>query len=146
MSAALLDVNVLIALLDPAHVHFHAAHEWFSSRRSSTWVTCPITVNGCIRIMSRPGYSANQLTPAQSAALIRERCARPDHEFWSDDLSLLDESWFDLSKISGPRQITDLYLLALAVAHRGQLVTFDRSIPWRGVAGATQGNLKVLGG
>jgi toxin-antitoxin system PIN domain toxin len=145
MSVSLLDVNVLIALIDPAHIHFNSAHEWFRSRRNQRWATCPITINGCIRILSRPGYVDRIPAPSEAALLLRERCSLPDHEFWPDDISLLDESRFHLSKVGGPRQITDVYLLALAVARRGQLVTFDRTIPWRAVAGATQAHLKVLG-
>jgi toxin-antitoxin system PIN domain toxin len=146
MSASLLDVNVLIALIDPAHVHFHAAHEWFTSRKGHTWATCPITVNGCIRILSQPGYAGRVLSCGEAASLLRERCRLSDHEFWPDDISLLDEARCGLSKVIGPRQITDIYLLALAVTHRGQLVTFDRTIPWRAVAGASQANLRILGG
>lgn len=145
MSVSLLDVNVLIALIDPAHIHFNSAHEWFTSRRNQRWATCPITINGCIRILSRPGYADRIPAPSEAASLLRERCSLPDHEFWPDDISLLDESRFRLSKVGGPRQITDVYLLALAVTHRGQLVTFDRSIPWRAVIGATQAHLKILG-
>jgi uncharacterized protein len=144
MSVALLDVNVLIALIDPAHIHFNAAHEWFTAHKPR-WATCPITINGCVRILSRPSY-VGPLAPAEAASLLRERCARPDHEFWPDDIFLLDESRVHLSKLGSAKQITDVYLLALAVAHRGQLVTFDRSIPWRAVAGATQAHLKILGG
>ena len=146
MNVSLLDVNVLIALIDPAHIHFTVAHEWFASRASQRWATCPITVNGCIRILSRPGYAGGSLTPAEAASLLRDRCSQPDHEFWPEDLSLLDQSRFHFSKLSGPRQITDIYLLALAVAHHGHLVTFDRSIPWRAVTGAAPTHLKTLGG
>lgn len=146
MSVALLDVNVLISLFDSAHPHFEDAHSWFGPLKGRKWATCPITVNGFVRILSSPGHPSIAATAAEVASRLRLLSARPDHEFWPDQLSVLDESCFDLSKILGPKQITDAYLLALAVAHRGQLVTFDRSIPWRAVAGATQAHLKILGG
>jgi toxin-antitoxin system PIN domain toxin len=146
VSPSLLDVNVLVALIDPVHIHFHAAHQWLASHGNHKWATSPITANGCIRILCRPGYSNSFLPPGEAARHLRSLCERTNHEFWPDDISLLDESRLHLSKLGGAKQITDVYLLALAVAHRGYLVTFDRSIPWRAVAGATQAHLKILGG
>jgi toxin-antitoxin system PIN domain toxin len=146
MSVALLDVNILVSLFDPAHPHFEDAHAWFGSLRGQRWATCPITENGCIRILSSPRHPSAIATPAEIARLLQIMSAKPNHEFWPEDISLLDEPRFHLSKIGGPKQITDVYLLALAVARGGQLVTFDRSIPWRAVVGATQANLRILGG
>jgi len=84
------------------------------------------------------------VTPDEMAGILREFCERPNHEFWADDLSLLDTHRFDLQQIQGALQLTDVYLLGLAVKHRGQLVTFDRSIPWRAVRGAKASHLKIL--
>jgi uncharacterized protein len=146
MSAALLDVNVLIALLDPDHLNHADAHRWFGSGDRERWATCPLTINGCVRILSGSGYLSQPFPSSEAASLLRERCAHGDHESWPADISLLDESRFHLSKLSGSKQLTDVYLLALAVAHRGKLVTFDRSIPWRAVVGAAPASLKILGG
>ena len=146
MSVSLLDVNVLVALIDPAHVHFDAAHRWFSSLKNDKWATCPITVNGCVRVLSRPGYAGRPLSVAEACELLLSVCRRPNHEFWPDDLSLFNGSQFHLSKLNGPGQVTDVYLLALAVARNGHLATFDRTIPWHAVRGAAQSHLRILGG
>jgi uncharacterized protein len=124
---ALLDVNVLIALLDADHVSHRAALGWFEREAPSGWASCPITQNGCVRIMSHPGYP-NPLPVALVMARLAEACASPLHTFWPDDVSLLDPAVADRSRIHGPRQLTDLYLVALAMRHRGRLVTFDGAI------------------
>ena len=124
---ALLDVNVLIALLDEAHIHHVQAMSWLERSIQYGWATCPITQNGCIRIMSQSGYPG-----ALPAAVVAERLAEAadnsDHEFWSDDVNLLKEGCLDWSRVLGHRQVTDAYLLALAVRYQGRLVTLDRRI------------------
>ena len=141
---ALLDVNVLIALLDAAHSLHARAVEWFGGHaRPSGWASCPITENGCIRIMSHPGYP-NAL-PAQA---IIERLAEATqsnlHEFWADDISLLDGQRVDAARIHGPRQLTDLYLLALALRYGGRFVTFDQTIAMNAIKGAKAKDLIIL--
>jgi len=145
MTAALLDVNVLVALFDPLHINHEDAHGWFASHGRRRWATCAITVNGCIRVLSSPDYPSLTATPLQVVQRLRILCARPNHEFWPEDVSLLDEERFHWERITGYRQITDVYLLSLAVARDAQLVTFDRSIPWQAVAGATASGLRILG-
>lgn len=140
---ALLDVNVLIALLDASHASHHAALSWFATHGSLGWASCPITQNGCLRIMTTPGYP-NARSIAVVAERLREACAHPSHQFWADDVSLLAEDHLDLARIHGPRQLTDAYLLHLAVRHDGHLVTFDRSVPLSAVRGATPAHLLVL--
>src|SRR2546422_756085 len=140
---ALLDVNVLIALLDSDHSLHVPATAWFKGHGNNGWASCPITQNGCVRVMSSPGYPG--MLPVQA---IVERLAMASntrlHEFWADDLSLLDPTLFDPLRIHGPRQITDLYLLALAVKHRGSFVTFDRLISTDAVKRAARGHLVRL--
>ncbi len=140
---ALLDVNVLIALLDAAHVHHADARAWFERNVGDGWASCPITQNGCIRILSQPGYPG--AVPVSSVA---DRLARatqtPHHEFWPDEISLLDATVIDRSQVLGPRQITDAYLLALAVRRNGRFVTLDRSVPLRSAVGARAENLVIL--
>ena len=145
MSIALLDVNVLVALHDPAHPNHEDAHRWFGRNRKRGWATCPITVNGCVRVLSNPAYPTVAATPAEAASRLRILCAGPDHEFWSDSVSLLDESLFRLQAITGHQQIADIYLLGLAVRHSGRLATFDRSIPLKAVVGAGPDRLELIG-
>jgi len=140
---ALLDVNVLIALLDSDHTSHAAAFAWFKEHAREGWASCAITQNGCVRIMSNPGYP-NALPIQSVMARLAYACEEDIHEFWSDDVSLLDPSTVDSTRIHGPRQLTDIYLLALAVRHEGRFVTFDSVIPLAAVRKATARNLVVL--
>ena len=109
---ALLDVNVLIALLDGDHSLHQQATQWFRGHASACWASCPITENGCVRIMSHPGYPNALHVPA-----VMERLAEAStsnlHEFWPDYISLLDTQVAACARIHAPRQITDVYLSAL---------------------------------
>jgi toxin-antitoxin system PIN domain toxin len=144
MSISLPDVNVLVALRDPSHAHHEAAHRWFAQRRGHGWATCPLTEKGCVRILSNPNYPNGESSVAEAIDHLRILCSLPNHHFWNEDLSLLDAGTFRPSHLAGSRQITDIYLLALAVGHRGKLVTFDRSIPWKAVVGATPESIDIL--
>jgi toxin-antitoxin system PIN domain toxin len=146
MRAALLDVNVLIALFDPAHPNHEDAHRWFSRNRKRGWATCAVTINGCIRVLSSPSYPSIDANPAEVASRLRVLCAASDHQFWEESVSLLDESLFRTQAIAGHQQITDVYLLGLAIRRGGRLATFDRSIPLKAVHGARAEHLEVLGG
>ncbi len=140
---ALLDVNVLIALLDADHVHHQRARAWLRARASSGWASCPITQNGCIRVMSQSAYP----NPQPAAAIVErlgEAARQPQHEFWPDDVSLLDSSSARPRRIHGPRQVTDIYLLALVVRHDGTFATFDGNVPLSAVPGAKDVHLSVL--
>ncbi len=137
---ALLDVNVLIALLDGDHSMHRRATQWFASEAINGWASCPITQNGCLRILSHPGYP-NTLPVRAISERLGEASAGPLHEFWSDDISLLDPQIVDTTRIHGPRQITDVYLLALAVRRGGRFVTFDESIAVESVRGAAKKHL-----
>jgi uncharacterized protein len=121
-------VNVLIALIDPAHVQHDNAHAWFAEVGSEVWATCPITENGVMRIVGHPRYPSSPGTPAAVAEIMAGFLALPGHEFWSDSLSLLDGGWVDRERLLDSAQVTDTYLVALAVAHGGKLATFDRQI------------------
>ncbi|HVZ47416.1 MAG TPA: TA system VapC family ribonuclease toxin [Gemmatimonadaceae bacterium] len=140
---ALLDVNVLIALLDADHASHAAAMAWFAEHAERGWASCPITQNGCVRIMSHPGYP-NAHPVSGVVERLRDATAHRAHTFWPDDASLLDAARVDATRVHGPRQITDAYLLALAVAHGGRLVTFDSAIPLTAVAGAKPKHVVVL--
>jgi toxin-antitoxin system PIN domain toxin len=141
----LLDINVLISLIDPAHQFHASAHTWFKSRRSQGWATCPITENGCLRIMSNPGYPFPGLTVERVRGILTELVRVEGHRFWPDSLSFLEPKRFDLAK-TGPKHLTDLYLLSLAISNGGCLVTFDRSIPGQAIAGFRPDHMDVLTG
>ncbi len=139
MNVRLLDVNVLIALLDSAHVHHDAVARWFHAGPSLRgWATAPITENGFVRVVSHPSYPNMRLTPAlASQSLERFKAAFPkDYRFWPDEVSLTDRSLFDLTVLTGPQQTTDVYLAGLAFRNQGRLATIERSILWRAVRGA----------
>jgi uncharacterized protein len=140
----LLDVNVLIALHDQQHVHHATATRWFSQHAGLGWASCPLTQNGAARVMSQPNYPE----PAPLSALLAmfgRSFADASHVFWPDDISLADATAFDSQRIHGHRQVTDVYLLGLAVAHGGRLVTLDARIPLSAVRGAEAGHLVELG-
>ena len=128
MTTFLLDVNVLIALIDPGHVHHDPAHDWFGRLGHGAWATCPLTENGLLRIVGHPRYPNTPGTPAAVSASLAALRALPGHVFWGDDISLMDPAWVDVHRLLSPGQVTDSYLLALARAHRGQLASFDRRL------------------
>ena len=128
MTAFLLDVNVLIALLDPAHVHHNDAHDWFSATGRKAWATCPLTENAVLRILGDQRYQNFPGNPAAVAELLAEFFALPGHRFWPDDISILDRQKLDPTRLLGSGQVTDSYLLALAHAHSGKLATLDRRL------------------
>jgi uncharacterized protein len=140
---SLLDVNVLIALLDPDHTLHDAAMSWFTRHGRAGWASCPLTQNGCVRIMSNPAYP-NALPVEALIRRLADACRGSVHQFWPDEVSLLDARTADSSRILSSRQLTDLYLLALAVAHGGRLVTFDNSIPLAAICGARPQHLLTL--
>ena len=124
----LLDVNVLIALIDPGHVAHDDAHAWFASRGHASWATTPITENGVIRIVGNPKYPNSPGAPAIVAEMVGKLRTLSGHKFWSDDVSLVGSADIDVSKIRTSAQVTDSYLLALAKIKGGQLATFDRRL------------------
>ena len=141
---ALLDVNVLVALLDGGHLHHRTATDWLAAHTSAGWASCPLTENGCIRILSLASYP-NPQPPAEVAQRLAGAVAGGRHEFWPDSLSLLAPRRLNWSHVLGSRQVTDAYLLALAVERAGRLVTFDRGIALAAVPGAEKRHLVTLG-
>ncbi len=93
--------------------------------------------------MSNPGYP-NPLPVQAVAQRLAEACHQNIHAFWPDDVSLLDSDVVDATRIHGPRQLTDIYLLALAVKRQGKLVTFDTGIPIAAVRKSSRQNLVTL--
>lgn len=140
---ALLDVNVLVAIFDPDHVHHDVAHRWFEAQRTHGWATCPIVENGVVRILSNARLVNPPVSAVDALDRLAEFCEGDGHEFWPDDFSLRE-----LRSASGHGlthgQVTDVYLLGLAFRHGGRLATFDQSIPIAAVDGATDRHLEVI--
>ena len=137
---ALLDVNVLIALLDANHVHHAKARAWMSAHGQLGWSSCAITINGCVRIMSNTAYP-NAMPLAEIIARLREATQQAGHESLGCDVSLLDPLRFDPNRLLISSQLTDIYLLGLAVAHQQRLVTFDTRISLLAAHGASSEHL-----
>ena len=128
MTRFLLDVNVLIALIDPAHVQHDRAHDWFAAQGKQAWATCPLTENGVLRVVGHARYPNSPGTPAAVAELLTILRSLNGHEFWPDDISLFDNRRINSTRLLNTGQVTDTYLLALAGAHGGKLATFDRQL------------------
>jgi uncharacterized protein len=143
VKAALLDINILTALLWPAHEHHEAAHRWFGGRADAAWATCSLTQLGFVRIVSNPAFSRDALSPVDALALLAENLAHPGHEFWADSLQVPTAVKRMEAKLQGHKQLTDVYLLAVAHRRRGVLATFDRGL--RTLAGdALPGALEIV--
>lgn len=143
MKRALLDVNVLLALFDADHVDHARARAWLSGEIQHGWASCALTQNGFVRILSQPRYPS-PVPPAEAMRRLERATAGEHHRFWPCDVSVLDQRLIDRSRLHGPRQVTDAYLLALAVANGGRFATFDRGVPLDAVPGAGTENLVVL--
>ena len=129
------DVNVLIALIDPAHVHHDIANRWFQEEGRSDWATCPITQNGVLRVVGNPRYGNHPGSPAFVVGVLTKLVALDGHSFWPDDISLLDKALVDGSRLLNAAHLTDTYLLALARSKAGRLATLDRRLAASAVHG-----------
>jgi len=138
VSAYLLDVNVLIALIDPSHVQHETAHAWFAAEGQAAWATCPMTENGLLRIVGNPRYPHSPGVPAVVAGVLAALRQLPGHVFWADDVSLMDTSRVDAGRLLSHGQVTDSHLLALACAYQGRLASFDRRLVPDAVSGGRQ--------
>jgi hypothetical protein len=140
----LLDVNLLIALLDARHVHNAAAHQWAGNHpKALKWATCPIIENAFVRITGNPAYPNFLGSAMASLNTLRKNILETDHHFWADDISLCDHALWHSSEFMSAAQITDCYLLALAVKNGGKLATFDRQIPAHLVRGGKEALLSL---
>ena len=143
MTRALLDVNVLIALLDSDHVDHQRVRGWVGAEIVHGWASCAITQNGFVRIISQPRYPS-PVPPAQAIGRLARAAATEHHEYWLCSVSLLDDELIDYSRLHGHRQVTDAYLLALATANGGRFATLDQSIPLDAVRNASAANLTLI--
>ena len=138
MKPYLLDVNLLVALAWPPHVHHAQAQEWFARKKKAGFRTCPLTETGFVRVSSNPKFTSDAVSPADALALLGRIASLPGHEFWPDDLRLAEAIGAE-RPIAGHRQVTDAYLAALAAAHGGILATFDRGVlALRGASGVVE--------
>jgi uncharacterized protein len=140
---ALLDINVLLSLLDADHADHPRARRWLSAEIQHGWASCAITQNGFVRVISQPRYPS-PVPAAEAIDRLARAAGTPHHEFWPCAASVLDDTLIDRSRVHGPRQVTDVYLLALAVMRAGRFVTFDRGIPRSAVRGAGPEHLVVV--
>jgi len=139
---ALLDTSVLIALLDASHIHHTLCTQWLANQ-SGGWASCPITLNGCVRIMAQPSYP-NRLPMQTVVAGLQQAMQHPMHAFWADEINPLQSDALDWERLLRPTDITDAYLLSLAVSKEGCLVSLDKGIALSWVVGAKQDHLWVL--
>jgi len=128
MPVSLLDVNVLVALLSADSLFHDAAQKWFLANAYNGWATCPMTQAGFVRIICNPAVSRNRIHPSQAIEVLEANLGHPSHKFWPDDLSAAKATAPFQRHLAGHQQITDAYLLGLALKHRGQLVTFDKAV------------------
>lgn len=128
MKPALLDVNLLIALAWPSHVHHAAAHRWFHDHARHGWATCPLTQTAFVRISSNPSVIPEAVPPPEAGEMLARITALEHHRFWPDDLTWSDLDSRLAARMLGHRQVTDAYLLALAARHGGRLATLDRGL------------------
>ena len=122
----LLDVNVLISLIDPFHVHHEKVTGWFVEIHRDGWATCPITQNGFIRILGNPNYPQGTGSTVETRELLARLCEQPGHQFWEDSLSLTDKLKYP--ELPTSKNLTDYYLLALVVSRKAKLATLDQRI------------------
>jgi hypothetical protein len=127
-NAFLLDVNALIALAWPTHVHHGQTRQWFDASASSGWATCPITQLGFVRVSSNPKIVRDAVSPREALAMLERFIGLAGHRFWSTEIGLASTGPFASLAMVGHRQVTDAYLLALAQHYDGRLATLDRGI------------------
>jgi toxin-antitoxin system PIN domain toxin len=139
----LLDVNVVIALVEPGHQHFQRAQKWFSSFTKGTWGLCPLTEAAFLRITTNPAFQPGPRSMQQAIAVLQMMKSHPRHLYWN-----IGDSWVDITtpfarRILGHQQVTDAFLLGLAIKEDGVLVTFDRGLGYL-AASEFEKNLLVL--
>ena len=128
MKGYLLDTNLLIALLWPSHERHDLASKWFTRQRTKGWATCPVTEAGFVRIVSNPAFSRDAVQPREASQVLAANTAARDHAFWTDDLPFAAAVAFAGARLLGHQQVTDAYLLGLAIHRGGVLATLDQRI------------------
>jgi toxin-antitoxin system PIN domain toxin len=128
MMGNLLDVNVLIGLMWPTHESHKRARSWFHQNSREGWATCPLTQAAFVRIVSSPASFPNAVPPQEAVDLLEANLQDPRHRFWADDVSFVEAVQPFLGRLKGHKQVTDAYLLGLALYKKGKLISLDRGI------------------
>ncbi len=128
MTAFLFDVNLLIALMWPAHEDHDRAQQWFANNAHHGWATCPFTQAAFARIVANPAFSPDAVSPVEAAGLLTSNLKHQNHQFWADEITLTQAIEPFSIRLTGHQQVTDAYLLGLAIHKKGKLATMDRSV------------------
>ncbi len=128
MAAFLLDVNVLIALAWPTHTAHQSVQRWFGKNAGHGWATCPLTESAFVRILSNPAFSSHALNPREALGLLKANMQHPAHRFFADEISFPEAVKGFEQRLVGHRQVTDAYLLGLAMYHKSMLATLDSGL------------------
>jgi toxin-antitoxin system PIN domain toxin len=128
VTIALPDVNVLVALAWPNHIHHEPAHAWFSEHQAAGWATCPLTESGFVRVSSNPRLTPEARRPREALQLLEKIVSLAGHVFWDDATSIVRSAHVARERLTGYRQVTDAHLVAIALAHGGRVATFDRGM------------------
>ena len=128
MNGFLLDVNVLVALAWPGHVFHAQAESWFARSGAKAWATCPFTEAAFVRILSNPSFSPRAVSPQEAIRALGTSVRHPGHHFWPDAIGVAESLQKFQGRLVGHRQVTDAYLLALALRKGGKLATLDQSV------------------
>ena len=128
MTAFLLDVNVLIALMWPAHESHEEAQDWFGRNSREGWATCPLTQAAFVRIVTNPAFSTDAVTPQEAVKILTANIKHSSHRFWADEIGFVDAVEPFARRLAGHQQVTDAYLLGLAIHKKGKLATMDRAV------------------
>lgn len=141
---SLLDVNVLVALAWPNHVHHDLALDWFLRNRKGGWASCPTTQSGFLRVSSNRLVLPGAPSPQEAKLLLRKIVSQPGHTFWPDATDLTRSPFVDWARVRGHRQISDAHLLALALSKKGRLATLDQGLADLVPAGTSREKAMVL--
>jgi len=128
MMAFLLDVNVLVALLWTTHEGHLRVQEWFAHNSPKGWATCPFTQAAFVRMSTNPAIFPNAVKPSEAIEMLKKDLLHPSHRFWKADIGFAEASKPFQERLQGHRQVTDAYLLGLAIHMKGKLATMDRAI------------------
>ena len=142
----LLDVNVLVALAWPNHVHHAAAHAWFDEVGRAGFATCSATQSGFVRVSSNRRAIPDARSPREAREILRRMTAMPRHVFWADAVEIASSEHIAWERLGSHAQVTDAHLLALALHRGGRLATFDRALADLAPEGTAEHVLLLDGG
>lgn len=129
MNPWLLDVNVLVARFWEPHVFHERVRKWFNSHQHEGWATCPITQLGLVRTLSNPAFDEHAPRPTEALHWLAQTLKdNPHHHFWPDSLPAFAACSDTTGALQGFRQLTDAYLLGLAMQHKAKFITLDKRI------------------